>query len=215
MRPGCPSGRHDADRIHLVCVRIFWSNKELRGAWRAARPHSSLEFFWYTIAPGSVLVFPKVPRSIRFSRCPPARPRRAARSYIARTGRPRGRESGAPHFLHVRGPRMPGRAPRAGAAGTRGGSAESAFPREIPCMGGGRGPVRAATRIAHDRSRVAVFPRGRRGAHIHARPHLRGAPARHRPSARRGRVVPATVKRSVPSDGRYAAYWSPLTHYLG
>ena len=112
MRPGCPSGRHDADRIHLVCVRIFWSNKELRGAWRQARPHSSLVFFWYTIAPGSVLVFPKVPRSIRFSRCPPARPRRAARSYIARTGRPRGRESGAPHFLHVpRGAPARARAP--------------------------------------------------------------------------------------------------------
>ena len=176
-------------------------------------------FFWYTIAPGSVLVFPKVPRSIRFSRCPPARPRRAARSYIARTGRPRGRESGAPHFLHVtRGAAARARAPARGlqdAGAHRNGlnpqsqeqitcgAAESALLREIQCSGveapSESQPISSAIGAEeppfHENAEApyvcATAPSGDR------RPLPQKTPAHHRPAC--------TLRQSHPS-ARRAAY---------
>ena len=103
-RSQCPSGRRDADRIHLIRVRHSGVNG-IAGPGAQARPHSSLHF-WYTIAPRWVLVFPKF---LAVSGSQGARrrgPGRAARRYIARRARRRGRESRAPTRRACRGLRQ-------------------------------------------------------------------------------------------------------------
>lgn len=197
---------------------------ELKGTSRGlASSQTSLVtwFFWYTIAPGSVLVFPKVPRSIRFSRCPPARPRRAARSYIARTGRPRGRESGAPHFLHVprraparaRAPDGRGRRPGRG----RGIRLAARDPcKEIVAPSEPRPASRAigAEEPSFYENAAAPYvcetaPSGDRRPLPQKSPHITA------PHARCGRAILMPVERLMPSDEGCAAYWSLLAHYLG
>ena len=163
IRPGCPSGRHDADRIHLIRVRSYWKVMWNRGAWRSSQTSLLRSSAWYTIAPRWVLVFPCISSQYPVLKVPAcAAPPRGKELYCqnrAALGAGIGRSTFPP---------CPAGRARAGARPGRSRPAPGAGPRNPPCckrsLQGDRGPIRAATRIARDRSRGAVFLRKRSGS---------------------------------------------------